>query len=271
MLGLALFSVALMFADQRFDYLSQVRYYASIVVTPVHWLADAPKSLADLTIQTLKTRNSLLQENASLREELFMQQYQLQKLAHLNAENRRLNDLLNASSIVDEKVVRAQLTGESPDLFSKKVLINKGSSEGVYLGQPVLDAFGLLGTVVDVGPFSSWVLLITDAQHSTPVQINRNGIRAVASGVQESLHQLVLNNIPDTADIEVGDLLVTSGLGQRFPAGYPVAVISNIIHDPGQPFAIVTAVPYAQLDKSRNLLLVFNSERTEMINGNPSR
>ena len=246
-----------MFADNRFDYLSQVRYYASFIVTPVHWLANWPGAVSESAGELFKNRNDLLRENESLNEQLLMQQYQLQKLAHLSSENTRLSKLLNASSIVDGDVVRAQLSGESPDPFSKKVLINKGSRDGVFVGQSVLDADGLFGQVVEIEPYSSWVLLITDSQHSTPVQVNRNGIRAVASGTKDSLHQMMLNNMPDTADIEVGDILETSGLGLRFPVGYPVGVISSIVHDPGQPFAIVTVLPTAQLDKSRNLLLVF--------------
>ena len=246
-----------MFADHRFDYLSRVRYYTGFVVTPVHWLADLPRSLAEGVGNSLQTREALIEENARLREELLMQNVQLQKLAHLTAEINRLNNLQNASTIVEEEVMRAQLISESSDPFSKRVLVNRGLRDGAFVGQPVIDAFGLVGQLVEVGPFTSWVLLITDPQHATPVQINRNGGRAVASGMQGTLHQLELNNIPNTADIRVGDVLVSSGLGQTFPPGYPVGVVDNVVHDPGLPFAIVTATPTAQLDRSRNLLLVF--------------
>jgi rod shape-determining protein MreC len=114
-----------------------------------------------------------------------------------------------------------------------------------------------MGQIVDVEPYASWVLLITDPQHSTPIQINRNGNRAIASGTQDSLQRLVLNNISDTFDVVVGDVLVTSGFGGRFPAGYPVGVVSNVLHDPGEPFATVTIEPTAQLERSRNVLLLF--------------
>jgi rod shape-determining protein MreC len=249
--------MVIMLADSRFDYLSRVRFYASYLITPLHWLADTPRSITDSVNNNFQSRSYLIAENQRLKDQLMMQRYQLQKLGHLEAENQRLNELLNASTIVEERVVRAQLTGESPDLFSKRVLINKGTVEGVYVGQPVLDAFGLMGQVVEVEPYASWVLLISDPQHSTPVQINRNGNRAIASGTQDSLHRLVLNNISDTYDVVVGDVLVTSGFGGRFPAGYPVGVVSSVVHDPGEPFAIVTVEPTAQLEKSRNVLLVF--------------
>ncbi|MDG2090610.1 MAG: rod shape-determining protein MreC [Gammaproteobacteria bacterium] len=257
LLALVLVSLMLMFADNRFDYLSQVRFYASYSVTPIHYLSELPESVSQQVADIFKSRDELVDENRLLQEELLMQQYQLQKIDHLTAENQRLNELLNASAIVDDIVVRAQLVSESPDPFRKQVLINKGSSHGVYDGQSVLDADGLFGQIIAIEPYYSWVQLITDSQHSTPVQINRNGIRAVVSGTQSSLHEMVLNNMTVNADLEVGDMLVTSGLGQRFSAGYKVGVITNIVRDPGQPFARVTVAPTAQLDRSRNLLLVF--------------
>jgi rod shape-determining protein MreC len=248
-----------MFADSRFDYLSQVRYYASMMVTPVQYLADLPSRVASAVGGTFMSRSELQSELDNLRDQLLEQSFKLQKLEHLEAENARLNDLLKASAVVDDVVVRVQLTGESPDPYLKRVLINKGSMEGVFIGQPVLDASGLMGQVVEVEALTSWVLLITDPQHATPVQIERNGVRAIASGTRDSLHMLTLNNIPNTEDIEVGDLLVTSGLGGRFPPGYPVGVVSSVIHDPGQPFAQVLAVPRAQINRSRNLGIVFHS------------
>ncbi len=246
-----------MFADSRFGYMSQVRFYASYSVTPIHYLSELPQAVSQQVSDAFKSRDELIEENRVLQEELLMQKYQIQKIDHLTAENNRLNELLNASAIVDDIVVRAQLVSESSDPFSKQVLINKGSIHGVYDGQPVLDANGLFGQVVSIEPYYSWVQLITDPQHSTPVQINRNGIRAVVTGTQGSLHEMTMNNMTGNSDIEVGDMLVTSGLGQRFPAGYRVGVITKILRDPGQPFAQVTVTPTAELDRSRNLLLVF--------------
>lgn len=254
---LVVISLMLMFADSRFGYMSQVRFYASYSVTPIHYLSELPQAVSQQVSDAFKSRDELIEENRLLQEELLMQKYQIQKIDHLTAENNRLNELLNASAIVDDIVVRAQLVSESSDPFSKQVLINKGSIHGVYDGQPVLDANGLFGQVVSIEPYYSWVQLITDPQHSTPVQINRNGIRAVVTGTQGSLHEMTMNNMTGNADIEVGDMLVTSGLGQRFPAGYRVGVITKILRDPGQPFAQVTVTPTAELDRSRNLLLVF--------------
>ncbi len=250
-------SLVLMFVDTRFDYLTQARYYVAMVVTPVHFVAGFPLRVGEFVPGMFQTRRELLVDNEALREQLLLQQFELQKLEHLQAENQRLNELLKSSSSVDELVVRAQLAGIAPDPFTKRVLINKGSADQVFVGQPVLDADGLMGQVVDVESLNSWVLLISDPQHSTPVVVNRNGIRAIASGTRDSLHMLTLNNVPTTADVQVGDLLVTSGLGGRFPPGYPVGVVRSVMVDPGKPFAEILVTPTAQIDRSRNLLLVF--------------
>jgi rod shape-determining protein MreC len=155
----------------------------------------------------------------------------------------------------------AELIGMDPNPFTHRIIINKGERDGVVLGQPVLDARGLMGQVVELMPYTSRVLLLTDTTHSIPVQVNRNGLRAIASGTGNP-ERLELRHVADTADIKEGDLLVSSGLGQRFPAGYPVATVKEVIHDSGQPFAIVRAVPTAALNRSRYLLLVFSDGRT---------
>jgi len=169
--------------------------------------------------------------------------------------------LLNSSALVNEKVEVAELIGMDPNPFTHRILINKGERDGVVLGQPVLDARGLMGQVVELMPYTSRVLLLTDTTHSIPVQVNRNGLRAIASGTGNP-ERLELRHVADTADIKEGDLLVSSGLGQRFPAGYPVATVKEVIHDSGQPFAIVRAVPTAALNRSRYLLLVFSDSRS---------
>jgi rod shape-determining protein MreC len=161
----------------------------------------------------------------------------------------------------------AELVGVSPDPARQIVILSKGSEDGVYLGQPVLDAEGLFGQVIDVSPNQSRVMLITDSTHAVPVQVNRNGVRAVADGTG-LMDTLELSNLVVTTDIKVGDLLMSSGLGGGFPAGYPVATVVEVNPDPGQPFLVVKARPTARLDRSRQLLLVYplrdNSIRVEM-------
>lgn len=169
--------------------------------------------------------------------------------------------MLNSSALVNEKVEVAELIGVDPNPFTHRILINKGERDGVFLGQPVLDARGLMGQVVELMPYTARVLLLTDTTHSIPVQVNRNGLRAIASGTGNP-ERLELRHVADTADIKEGDLLVSSGMGQRFPAGYPVATVNEVIHDSGQPFAIVRAIPTAALNRSRYMLLVFSDRRS---------
>ena len=191
-----------------------------------------------------------------MKDRMLVLQRKSQKLASVTAELNRLRELLNASRVLDEGVVVAELVGASRDPDNQYIIINKGFQDGVYLGQAILDSDGLMGQVIEINEFSSRVLLISDSRHAVPVQVNRNGMRAIAYGVG-SLSSLELGNVPDTADIQVGDLLVSSGLGGRFPQGYPVARVSSIEHDAGESFAHVRIAPEAKLNRSRLLLLVF--------------
>ena len=181
----------------------------------------------------------------------------LQQLGALAAENVRLRQLLNSAKIISDRVLVAELISVSPDPLIHSVTLNKGSADGVYAGQPLLDAHGLMGQVTEVGEFQSRALLITDATHALPVQVNRNGVRAIIEGVGD-LYRLDLRHLANTVDIREGDLLVSSGLGQRFPVGYPVAEVVSVERDPGQPFAQVQVRPKAQLNRSRHVLLVFS-------------
>ncbi len=199
-------------------------------------------------------------ENAELKTQVLILQRKSQQMAALAAENVRLRQLLNASNILQETVLIAELIGVSPNPLSHQVIISRGSNEGVFKGQPVLDAFGLMGQVVEVSPESSSVLLISDATHAIPIQVNRNGVRAIAEGTGD-MTSLSLRHVSANADIRVGDLLVSSGLGNRFPVGYPVAEVKQVVRDPAKAFLTVTAKPMARLDRSRHLLLVFESVR----------
>lgn len=252
-------AIALMVADARVATLQPLRSYLSLILTPIYYAADVPVRLWDTAYQQVSSRADLLAENERLRAEALLTQRKLQKLATLTEQNVRLRELLNSSSLVDERVLVAELVGVDPNPYTQRVLINKGERDGVFLGQPVLDATGLMGQVVEVMPFNARVLLITDSSHSLPVQVNRNGLRAIASGAGNN-EWLELRFVGDTADIRVDDILVSSGLGQRFPAGYPVGRVISVEQDPAQPFADVKVAPTAQLNRSRYMLLVFSAE-----------
>ena len=243
------------------DRLDPVREKLSFLVTPFYQLTDIPRRINDWRKGLFVSRADLQLENETLKTELLIHQRKLQQLASLAAENVRLRQLLNASELLQDSVLIAELIGVSPNPLSHKVIINRGSQVGVFKGQPVLDAFGLMGQVVEVSPESSTVLLISDATHAIPVQVNRNGVRAIAEGSGD-LNRLSLRHVSTNTDIREGDLLVSSGLGERFPVGYPVAEVTQVVRDPGKAFLTVVAKPMARLDRSRHLLLVFE-QRSE--------
>jgi rod shape-determining protein MreC len=252
-------SMALIFIDVRYKHLDTLRSTIGLGLTPVHWLSDLPINVST-GLSNLFTSREDLQETLELHQSrMLVLERKAQKLASVTAELNRLRELLNASRLVDEGVVVTEMIGASPDPDNQYIMINKGAQDGVYLGQAVLDSQGLMGQVIEVNEFSSRTLLISDNRHAVPVQVNRNGVRAIAYGIG-ALDYLELGNVPDTADINVGDLLVSSGLGGRFPAGYPVARVSSINHDAGRSFAQIRVIPEAKLNRSRLLLLVFKAK-----------
>lgn len=258
---LVVLSAVLMVVDARLDVLQPLRAQLGVITAPAYQVARLPLSLWEGVAQQFSSRSELLAENEKLKAEGLLMQGRLQKLATLTEQNVRLRELLNSAALVDEKVLVTELIGVDPNPFTHRILIDKGEKDGVFLGQPVLDARGLMGQVVEVMPYTARVLLLTDTNHSIPVQVNRNGLRAIAAGTGNP-ERLELRHVADTADIKEGDLLVSSGMGQRFPAGYPVASVSEVVHDSGQPFAIVRAIPTAALNRSRYMLLVFTDARS---------
>jgi len=249
--------------DQKTDKLAPLRYGLAYFATPFYIAGDIPSRISYALSQSVTSSELFKEENLRLKQQVLLLQRRVQKLAAMSAENVRLRELLNSSDLLDESVRVAEIIGVDPDPVRHEIIINHGDDQGVRKGMPVLDAEGLMGQVIEVGPFTSRVILVTDATHAIPVQLNRNGMRAIAVG-SGSLNRLVLTYVPDTADIEEGDLLISSGLGQRFPEGYPVATVSRVEHHPGLPFAVIDATPTARLDRSRHVLLIHRNE------GNPS-
>ena len=249
-----------MFADGRFGYLERVRYGLGYVTTPVYRVADIPTRISFWIDDVFVSRSDLLVENERLREDLLVAQRELQLLESLASENSRLLDLREATQVIAGEVMPAEIINVSPDPYSKRILINKGSEDGVFLGQALLDAKGLMGQVNEVLPFSAWVLLITDSHHITPVEVNRNGERALARGSRSTVSELELEFVTQTQDMKAGDLLVSSGMGQVYPKNYPVAEVTSVYSDPGQDFTTVKARPLAQLASTRHVMLVFASE-----------
>jgi rod shape-determining protein MreC len=252
-----------MFADARFGYLERIRYGLGYFTTPVYWMADIPKRVSFLIDDVFVSRTDLLEENDSLRANLLIAQRELQLLESLVSENNRLLALNEATQGINGNVLAAEIINISPDPYSKRVLINKGAREGVFVGQALLDANGLMGQVDEVLPFSAWALLITDSHHVIPVEVNRNGERALARGSSTTAIELELVFVTQTQDIKAGDRLVSSGMGQIYPKNYPVAEIVSVFADPGQDFATIKARPLAQLASTRHVMLVFNNEEAQ--------
>ncbi len=243
--------------DHRQHHLDSLRDSLSVVVYPLKLLVDLPRSVGDWFSESLATRRRLQEENASLRTQQLVLNTQLQKLEALEAENLRLRALLDSSFQVGSRhMLIAELMSVDLDPYRHQIVINKGSLDHLYEGQPLLDSAGVMGQLVHVGPFTSTAMLITDPGHAIPVQVNRTGLRTIALGTGAK-DRLELPHIPNNADIRIGDLLTTSGLGGRFPPGYPVAEVTQVEHDPGRAFARVTARPRAMLDRSREVLLIW--------------
>ena len=251
--------VVLIVADLRYSGLATTRALLDTAAMPIYWVADIPTRIGNWSDDNIRSRSSLLEDNERLRNENLILQGRSHQMASLQAENVRLQALLNSTAILRDDVLVAELIGVSPDPVRHQLILNKGADDGVYMGQPLIDAAGLMGQVMEVSEFTSRALLVTDATHSIPVQVNRNGVRAIAEGTG-SLDSLEIQHVSATTDIQEGDLLVSSGLGGRFPVGYPVAEVTRIERDPGQAFARVIARPKAAMDRSRHVLLVFTSQ-----------
>lgn len=224
---------------------------------PFYWLGSLPGRMAGWFGEVFASRDTLVAENRVLRAEALVLRARAQRLAGLSAENLRLRELLNSTALLEENVLVSEIIGISPDPGLQIALIDKGSSSGVQAGQAVIDASGLFGQVIEAGISSSRVLLITDSTHAVPAQVVRNGVRVVVEG-NGRIDRLDVDYVAPTMDVRPGDLLVSSGLGQRFPGGYPVGVVESVTNDPGEPFSVVSARPSAQLDRSRHILVLIN-------------
>ena len=248
-----------MTTDHRYQHLEKLRSGLNLVLEPLRLVIDLPFFLVDNIGESLSTRTRLLTENEELRSQNLLLKVQLQKFSALESENMRLRSLLDSSFNVGEKVLIAELLRVDLDPFTRQIVINKGSDNNIYIGQPLLDADGIIGQVIHVSAYSSTAMLITDPSHALPIQMNSSGQRAIAVGTGRP-NELELLHIPSNTRMQEGDLLVSSGLGGRFPAGYPVARVSSVENVPGQAYLHVVAEPSARLQRSREVLLVWPAD-----------
>lgn len=241
----------------------------TLLVAPFQNLVAWPVDVVQWLESSMSSQHKLRMENAVLRSNQLLLKAKLQKSQALEKENEQLKALLLSSAQVEGKMVGAELIAVDLAPFTQQVLLDKGSREKVVVGQPVLDANGVMGHVTAIGPTSSRVLLITDPGSTVPVQNNRNGVRAFAKGNGYD-QTLKLLYVPDTADFSKGDLLVTSGFGGVYPVGYPVGTIEDVSHKAGEKFAQITVKPVAKLNQSRQVLLVWPSKHQVDVDAKPS-
>jgi len=238
------------------DRLEPVRQSLSSLLSPLQYLANVPGFMLDWTAEAFATRNMLAAQNKILIDQQLLMSERLQRFEHLRQENERLRTLLGSPVHMDSRKVVAEVMEVASDPFRQLVVLNQGERTGVYVGQPVVDAKGVVGQVVDVSELTSRVLLVSDTTHGIPVRITRNDVRAIANGTGE-IDEIELRHVAKSTDIIAGDLLVTSGLGDRFPEGYPVARVMSVSRDDGQSYAVINAQPLAALDRIRYVLLIW--------------
>lgn len=248
-------SVVLIFVDHKLDGFQSTRMFMNSLMSPLQYIANLPSAMLNMSADRLTSQQQLLSENERLKNNIVVMSERLQRFDVLQNENNQLRRLLDAPVKDEMRKTVAELMAVDNNPYSQQVMINKGAIDGVFLSQPILDDRGIVGQVMEVGTTNSRVLLVTDITHAVPVRALRNNIRFIASG-SGVIDELLLEHVPHSVDIKEGDLLVSSGLGQVFPEGYPVARVTKVIRDEGRPFAHVSAQPLARLDRLKYLLLL---------------
>ncbi|TDQ59644.1 rod shape-determining protein MreC [Mesocricetibacter intestinalis] len=249
-------SVGLILSDGQTNAVLALRNVMDSMVGGLYYLANTPRSVLDNLSENLVDTNRLQIENKVLKVQLREKNADLLLLDQLKVENQRLRLLLNSPLRTDEYKKIAEILTAETDVYHQQVVINQGKKDGAYVGQPIIDEKGVVGQIISVGETTSRVLLLTDTTHSLPVQVLRNDVRVIASGTGRS-DELSLDNVPRSVDIVKGDLLVTSGLGGRFPEGYPVAIVDSVSRDGSNYFATITVKPLASMERLRYVLLLW--------------
>ncbi|KTD11198.1 Rod shape-determining protein MreC [Legionella gratiana] len=258
------FSVFLMFSDYHYRYLDNVRSGFSVIVAPLQYAVDYPVRVIGWVQSLVSAKSALIAENMQLRYKQTMLEAELQKLIIIQKENSQLKELLLTSSKADMSAMAAQILAVDTSNSRQVVVLDKGKRNGAYVGQPVLDAKGIMGQIVDVGPITSTVLLISDSKSAVPVRNNRTGERAILVGTND-IEELSLINLPKTSSIHPGDVLVTSGLDRHYPEGYPVGLVEEVNSIPGEDFVKVKVKPVALLNRNRLVLLIWPDGKQEQL------
>jgi len=254
----AVLSLLLLFVDARYRYLESTRSAMSILVSPIQRLAALPGALWQLAGDfyiTQGRQHSLIAENDELHQQHQLDAAQLLQLQTMQAENQQLRNLMALPLSNELTAQLVEIAYAERDVFKRRVLVNKGENGNVRVGQVVMDDIGIVGQVTRVYPWLSEVTLITEKDHAVPAQVLRNGLRTIVFGAGDT-SQLSLRYMPVSADIQIDDMLVTSGIDGIYPPGIPVAKVVAIERDPAYPFARVTCLPVAGVDRHRHLLVL---------------
>jgi len=252
----AVVSVVLMFYDRRGGFLDTARYGLQAAIYPLQLAVNSPSAAWSWLQENFATRENLQAQVDQLRNDLRTQQLVTLRQVSLERENATLRGLNTALPDVIERRMVGEVISVELSSLRQRLLVNRGGTHGVYRGQPVITGDGVLGQVFRTGPFSSEIILITDAEHALPVQIVRSGVRTIALGTGRST-SLELPYVPKNYDVKVGDLLVTSGLGRVFPFGIPVARVTKVELVPTEPLAQIHAVPLAGIENDREVLFIW--------------
>lgn len=256
---LVFLSITLMVMDKKMEAFASIRAALSLPLAPLQYVISWPASFVDNVKNVLSTHDALINENLRLKADQLLLRSQLQRLIAVESENNYLKALFQSSKQVKGKTLIAELLAVDFEPFVNQVVLNKGTRDGVYVGQPVLDATGVMGQVVSAGPITSRVLLVNDPRSGVAVQNVRTGMRAAAVG-DSYTGKLKLLYVSNTADIKIGDIFLTSGLGDRYPEGYPVGKVLSVDQNPAKQFAEITIQPSAHLSSSRQVLLIWNQK-----------
>ena len=248
-------AMVLMVLDHRNGWLWRLRYATSVVIEPVYRLASLPVDGFHALGVAFADRRVLTEQNQRLREDLLLANAKLNRMAAVAEQNQRLKELLDTQRSLELRVQMARVIGVDLGAYRQRMMINLGARDGLRSGQPVIDAHGVVGQVVDVLPNSAMVMLVTDPDHAVPVMVQRTGLRTIAYGSRNG-QQLSLPNVPMAADLRAGDKLLTSGLGGRFPQGFPVAEVSSVAPSPSGMFLEAKAQPSADLDRADEVLVL---------------
>ena len=257
---LIVISFALLIIDHRSNMMNSIKAASTVINIPFEFLARLPEQVVS-QVRQYYPDSSLHDELRLLQQKQGMLEAKLQRYETLERENERLSKLLSASRRSSEEVLLSEIVEFGLEPFSKKIIINRGIESGVYLGQPAIAPEGVLGQVSQIGFRRSEITLITDPSHGLPVQVQRNGLRTIVQG-SGNTDQITVPYLASQADVQRGDILVTSGMGGRFPVGYRVAVIKNIVKDANEAFLDITAETSAKIGFTKEVLLLWQNDDT---------